>query len=67
MHIENPFWKTKSGKNIFFRFFLLGLKYTLRTCFESVNFLPKSCSELSNQVLSFQPVKFGTSFKEGAC
>ena len=33
-------------------FFLLGLKYTLRTCFESKNFLPKSCPELSNQVLS---------------
>ena len=34
-------------------FFLLGLKYTLRTCFESKNFLPKFCSELSNQILSF--------------
>ena len=33
--------------------FLLGFKYTLRTCFESKNFLPKSCPELSNQVLSF--------------
>jgi hypothetical protein len=34
-------------------FFLLGLKYTLRTCFESKKFLPKSCPELSNQVLHF--------------
>ena len=42
-----------SGKNIFFWFFLLGLKYTLRTCFESKNFLRKSRPELSNQVLSF--------------
>ena len=33
--------------------FLLGLKYTLRTCFESKKFLSKSCPELSNQVLSF--------------
>ena len=32
---------------------LLGFKYTLRTCFECKNFLPKSCPELSNQVLSF--------------
>ena len=43
----------QSGKNKKFLFFLLGLKYTLRTCFESKNFLPKSCPELSNQVLSF--------------
>ena len=42
-----------SGKNIIFWFFLLGFKYTLRTCFESKNFLPKSCPELSNQVFSF--------------
>ena len=34
-------------------FFLLGLKYTLRTCFDSKKFLSKSCPELSNQVLSF--------------
>ena len=34
-------------------FFLLGLKYTLRTCFGTKKFLPKSCPELSNQVLSF--------------
>ena len=32
------------------RFFLLGLKYTLRTCFKSKNILLKSCPELSNQV-----------------
>ena len=31
-------------------FFLLGLKYTLRTCFKSKNILLKSCPELSNQV-----------------
>ena len=43
----------QSGKNKKFWFFLLDLKYTLRTCFESKNFLPKSCPELSNQVLSF--------------
>ena len=42
-----------SGKNKKFWFFLLGFKYTLRICFESKNFLPKSCPELSNQVLSF--------------
>ena len=41
-----------SGKNEK-KNFLLGFKYTLRTCFESKNFLPKSCRELSNQVLSF--------------
>ena len=41
-----------SGKNPKSRFFLLGLKYTLRTCFESKKFLSKSCPELSNQVLS---------------
>ena len=45
--------KKGSGKNENSRFCLLGLKYTLRTCFESKNFLPKSCPELSNQVLSF--------------
>ena len=33
--------------------FLLGLKYNLRTCFESKKVLPKSCPELSNQLLSF--------------
>ena len=43
-----------SGKNNKKKiFFLLGLKYTLRTCFESKNFLLKSYPELSNQVLSF--------------
>ena len=42
-----------SGKNKKSWFFLLGLKYTLRTCFESKKFLSKSCPELSNQVLSF--------------
>ena len=41
------------GKNEKKKIFLLGFKYTLRTCFESKNFLPKSCPELSNQVLSF--------------
>ena len=34
-------------KNLDFSY-LLGLKYTLRTCFESQKFLPKSCPELSN-------------------
>ena len=33
--------------------FLLGLKFTLRTCFEYKNFSSNSCPELSNQVLSF--------------
>ena len=42
-----------SGKNTKSGFFLLGLKYTLRTCFKSKKFLLKSCPELSNQVLSF--------------
>ena len=45
--------KIGSGKNTKFLFFLLGLKYTLRTCFESTNFSSNSCPELSNQVLSF--------------
>ena len=43
----------ESGKNKKIWFFLLGFKYTLRKYFESKNFLPKSCPELSNQVLSF--------------
>ena len=34
-------------------FFLLGLKITLRTCFESNKFLSNSFPELSNQVLIF--------------
>ena len=42
----------ESGKNKKSWFFLLGLKYTLRTWFESKNILLKSCPELSNQVLS---------------
>jgi hypothetical protein len=42
-----------SGKNKKSGFFLLGLKYNLRTCFDTINFLPTSCPELSNQVLSF--------------
>ena len=41
-----------SGKNQKSWFFLLGLKYTLRTSFESKKFLLKSCPELSNQILS---------------
>ena len=45
--------KIGSGKNTNFFFFLLGLKYTLRTFFESKNLLSNSCPELSNQVLSF--------------
>ena len=65
--LSGGFWvpqaRSKLVKNIFFWFFLLGLKYTLRTYFESKNFLPKSCSELSNQVLSLQKVKFTSSFK----
>ena len=44
--------KIGTGKNTKY-FFLLGFKYTLGTCFESKNFLPKSCPELSNQILSF--------------
>ena len=42
-----------SGKNQKSWFFLLGLKYTLRTCFESKKFLAKSCPEQNNEVLSF--------------
>ena len=45
--------KIGSGKNTKYFFFILGLKYTLRTCFESKNFSSNSCPELSNQVLSF--------------
>ena len=43
----------QSGKNEKKKFYLMGFKFTSRTCFESKNFLPKSCPELSNQVLSF--------------
>ena len=42
--------KIGSGKNTKYFFFLQGLEYTLRTCFESKNFLEP---ELSNQILSF--------------
>ena len=52
-----------SGKNKKKLFFLLGLKYTLRTCFESKNFLPKSCPELSNQVLSFSACQVYQQFR----
>ena len=45
--------KIGTGKNTKYIFLLLGLKYTLRTCFESKNFSSNSCPELSNQVLSF--------------
>jgi hypothetical protein len=45
--------KIGSGKNKKSLFFLLGLKITLRTCFESNNFSSNSYPELSNQVLSF--------------
>ena len=45
--------KIGSGKNKKSLFFLLGLKITLRTCFESNNISSNSCPELSNQVLSF--------------
>ena len=45
--------KIGSGKNGKSLFFLLSLKITLRTCFESNNFLSNSCPELSNQELSF--------------
>jgi hypothetical protein len=55
--------KIGTGKNARFLFFLLGLKYTLSTFFESKNVLPNPCPELSNQVLSFQPVKFANSPK----
>ena len=40
----------ESGKNNKSGFFLLGLNYTLRTCFESKKFLSKCCPELSNSV-----------------
>jgi hypothetical protein len=45
--------KIGSGKNKKSLFFLLGLKITLRTCFECNNFSSNSCPELSNKVLSF--------------
>ena len=45
--------KIGSGKITKYFFLLLGLKYNLRTCFESKNFLSNSCPELSNQQLSF--------------
>ena len=43
----------RSGKNQKSWFFPWGLKYTLRTCFESKNVLSKSCPELRNQVHQF--------------
>ena len=48
--IFNQPGKIVSGRNKESLFFLLGLKITLRTCFESNNFLSNSCPELSNQV-----------------
>ena len=52
----------ESDKNKKILFFLLGFKYTLRTCFEPKNFLPKSYPELSNQVVSFSEgqIYYGT-------
>ena len=47
-----------NGKNPKSAFFLLGLKYAVTTCFESKKSLPKSCSELSNQVFSFSANSF---------
>jgi hypothetical protein len=47
-----------SGKNPKSEFFLLGLKYTLRTCFDSKKFLSKSCPELK---ISFETI-FSVSF-----
>ena len=52
-----------SGKNPKSGFFLLGLMYTSRKCFESKKFLSKSCPELSNQVLSFSEGQFTTSLE----
>ena len=57
MHLSGKFSVGQSQSKVVkikkSEFFLLGLNYTLRTCFESKNFLPKSCPELSNQELSF--------------
>ena len=57
VHLSGEFWATQAQRKVVktfsFWFFLLGLKYTLRTCFESKNFSSISCSELINQVLSF--------------
>jgi hypothetical protein len=59
MHLMLKWWILSqtgaegNGKNLKIWIFRLGLKYTLRTCFESKNFFPKSCPELINQVLSF--------------
>ena len=46
-----------SGKNQKYWFFLLGLKYTLRTCFESKKLLSKSCPELSNFGCDFHTIQ----------
>ena len=55
--LSGPFWVRQAQREVVkikkSWFFLLGIKYTLRTCFESKNFLPNYCPELSNQVLSF--------------
>ena len=50
--------KIGSGKNTKYFLFLLGLKYTLRTCFESKIFLSNSFPELSNQQFSFSTLHF---------
>ena len=46
--------KIGTDKNTKYLFFLLGLKYTLRTCFEPKNFLSHSSPELSNQAMGAQ-------------
>ena len=44
--------KIGTGKNTKSLFFLLALKYTLRTCFESKNFLLKSSEQSGTQFFS---------------
>ena len=51
------------GKNTKSLFFLLGLKFTLRTCFESKNFSSNSCPELSNPQLSFSACQIYQQFR----
>ena len=50
-HRDRQNWNWKNPKSVFF---LLGLKYTLRTCLESKAFSLDSCHEPIKFVISFQ-------------
>ena len=64
--IFNQTGKIRSGKSAKSLFFLLGLKYTLRTCFESKMFyvFVKFLSWAVSPTPPFQPAKFVTLFQK---